>query len=107
MLRLAPSMAGPLAAIESVAPWWERSGTYEFELVGAGHGGLPLAVGSVKWRESQPFNDRDLAKLATARSVISHAEQASLLTVSPHGVAPGVSVDVALDAADLLAAWAA
>jgi hypothetical protein len=64
-------------------------------------------VGSVKWRESQPFDDRDLAKLATARAVISHAEQASLLAVSPHGVAPGLSVDAVLDAADLLAAWRA
>ena len=105
VLRLAPGMSGPSAAIESVDPWWERSGTHEFDLVGARHDGLPVAVGSVKWRESQPFNDRDLAKLAIARSIVAHAEQASLLAVSPHGVAPGVSVDVVLDAADLLAAW--
>ena len=57
--------------------------------------------------ESQPFGDRDLAKPATARAVISHAEQASLLAVSSHGVAPGLSVDAVLDAADLLAAWCA
>ena len=35
------------------------------------------------------------------------SKQASLLAVSPHGVAPGVSVDAVLDAADLLAAWRA
>ena len=34
-------------------------------------------------------------------------EQASLLAVSPQGVASGVNVDMALDAADLLAAWQA
>jgi AAA+ ATPase superfamily predicted ATPase len=107
VLRLAPSLAGQLAGIESVNAWWERTGTHEFDLIGTGHDGLPLAVGSVKWRENQPFNDRDLAKLAAARSVIPHAEQASLLTVSPHGVAPGVGVDLVLDAADLLAAWQA
>jgi uncharacterized protein len=105
VLRLAPRIAGSLAAIESVNPWWERSGTHEFDLVGAGHDGLPAAVGSIKWRESQQFNDRDLAKLATARSVIPHAERASLLAVSPNGAAPGVGVDMVLDAADLLAAW--
>jgi hypothetical protein len=67
----------------------------------------PMAVGSVKWGETSPFSDRDLAKLAAARSVIPHAERASLLAVSPHGVAAGVGVDMVLDAADLLAAWEA
>ncbi|MGH3298086.1 MAG: ATP-binding protein [Trebonia sp.] len=107
VLRLAPRMEGALAGIEAVNPWWERSGTHEFDLVGAGHDGLPLAAGSVKWRETSPFSDRDLAKLAAARSVIPHAERASLLAVAPHGVAPGVNVDLVLDAADLLAAWEA
>ncbi len=110
VLRLAPQMTGPanqLAGIESVNAWWERSGTHEFDLVGTGHDGLALAVGSVKWRESLPFSDRDLAKLAISRSVVPHAEQASLVAVSPHGVASGVSVDMTLDAADLLAAWQA
>jgi len=106
VLRLAPRMAaGPLAGIESVNAWWERTGTHEFDLVGAAHDGLPLAVGSVKWREASPFNERDLAKLANARSVVPHAERAGLVAVSPQGVAPGVSVDVALDAAELLSAW--
>lgn len=107
VLRLAPGMQGPLAAIESVNPWWERSGTHEFDLVGAGHDGLPVVAGSIKWRQNQPFNDRDLAKLATARSLIPHAERAGLIAVTLHGVTPGVSVDMVLDAADLLAAWQA
>jgi AAA+ ATPase superfamily predicted ATPase len=107
VLRLAPGMAAPLASIESVNPWWERSGTHEFDLVAAGHNGPPVAVGSVKWRETQPFTDRDLAKLAIARSVIPHAERAGLLAISPHGLAHGVSVDMVLNAADLLAAWQA
>jgi uncharacterized protein len=107
VLRLAPRVEGALAGIESVNPWWERSGTHEFDLVGAGHDRLPVAVGSVKWRETLPFSDRDLAKLASARSVVPHAERASLLAVSPRGVASGVSVDMVLDAADLLGAWQA
>jgi hypothetical protein len=85
--------------------WWERSGSDEFDLVGAGHDRLPLVAGSVKWRENQPFNDRDLAKLAAARSVIPHAERASLLAVAPHGAGPEVGVEMVLDADDLLGAW--
>ena len=108
VLRLAGSdSAGALAGIVSVNAWWERTGTHEFDLVGAGHDRLPLAVGSVKWRDASPFGERDLAKLASARSVVPHAERASLVAVSPQGVAPGVRVDMVLDAADLLAAWRA
>lgn len=99
--------AGALAGVESVNAWWERSGTHEFDLVGAGHDGLPLAVGSIKWRDTSPFGERDLTKLASARSVVPHAEGACLIAVSPQGVAPGVRVDMVLDAADLLAAWRA
>ena len=91
VLRLAPRLEGALAGIEAVNPWWERSGTHEFDLIGTGHDRLPVAVGSVKWRENLPFGDRDLAKLAAARSVVPHAERASLLAVSPQGVAPGVT----------------
>ena len=40
----------------------------------------------------------------TVRSIVPHAERASLIAVSPHGMAPGVSADMVLDAADLLAA---
>ena len=107
VLRLAPRLEGALAGIEAVNAWWERSGTHEFDVVGAGHDRLPLAVGSVKWRENQPFNDRDLAKLVAARSVVPHAERASLIAVSSRGVENGVSVDKVLDAADLLTAWQA
>jgi uncharacterized protein len=105
VLRLAPRMKAELAGIEAVNPWWERTGRCEFDLVGAGHNALPVAVGSVKWRENQPFSDRDLARLAVARSVVPHAERASLVAVSPQGAAPDAGADVVLDAADLLGAW--
>lgn len=104
LLRLAPHLA-PLRAIESVDAWWDRSGTNEWDAVGTGHDKLPVAVGSIKWRESQPFGQRDLSDLATARSVIPHAEQAKLLAITASGTAPEVAVDVTLDAADLLGAW--
>lgn len=104
LLRLAPGMA-PLQAIESVDAWWDRSGINEWDAVGTGHNKSPVAVGSIKWRDSQPFGDRDLAKLAEARSVIPHAERAALLAIAAHGTAPDVAVDLTLDATDLLAAW--
>ncbi len=108
VLRLAPEMsAGPLAGVESVNAWWERTGTHEFDLVCAGRDRLPAAVGSVKWRGTSPFNQHDLASLAMARSVVPHAERAGLVAVSPRGAAPGVDVDLVLDATDLLGAWRA
>lgn len=107
LLRLAPRLPEPLAGIGAVNAWWERSGSHEFDLVGTRHDGVPTAAGSVRWRDNQPFSDRDLAELAAARSVIPHAERASLIAVAPRGAAPGVSLDLVLDAADLLGAWPA
>lgn len=104
LLRLAPNVA-PLEAIESVDAWWDRTGINEWDAVGTNHAHLPVAVGSIKWRESQPFAACDLAKLAKARSVIPHAEQAALLAISAHGTIKGVAVDLTLDATDLLGAW--
>jgi uncharacterized protein len=106
LLRLAPRLA-PLQAIESVDAWWDRTGAYEWDAVGTGRDQLPVAIGSIKWRESQPFGDRDLAKLAMARSVVPHAERAVLLAITAYGTAPGVAVDLTLNPADLLGAWQA
>jgi hypothetical protein len=106
VLRLAPQVPA-LRSIESVDPWWDRSGIREWDAVGTGHDKLPVAVGSIKWRERQPFSERDLAELAVARSVVPHAERAALLAITTHGAAPDVGVDLTLDATDLLGAWQA
>lgn len=106
LLRLAPSIT-LLRDAESVDAWWDRSGSNEWDAVGTGHNTLPVVVGSIKWREKQPFGDRDMAQLAAARSIIPHAERAPLLAISAHGTAPDVGVDLALDATDLLGAWQA
>lgn len=104
VLRLAPHLTA-LQAVEAVDAWWDRTGTNEWDAVGTGRNGLPVAVGSIKWRGSQPFGERDLAKLAAARSVIPHAEQAALLAITAHGTAPDIAADLTLDATDLLGAW--
>jgi AAA+ ATPase superfamily predicted ATPase len=107
VLRLAPRLDAPLSAIESVSPWWDRTGAHEWDIVGSQLDRLPVVVGSIKWRDRKQFDAQDFATLAAARSVIPHAESAQLLAVSAHGTAPGVRVDGALDAADLLSAWSA
>ena len=91
-------------AIESVGGWWDRTSAHEYDVVGSGRDGVPVTVGSVKWRAQAPFDAHDLAELAAARSVLPKAGAARLLAVAPHGVAPGVEVDLALDAEQLIAA---
>lgn len=107
VLRLAPTLDQPFSDIESTDAWWDRTGIHEWDLVGSRRDGIPVAVGSIKWRSRKPFDNHDLTSLALARSVIPRAEQARLLAVSPNGIAPGVGVDLGLDADRLLSAWQA
>lgn len=107
VLRLAPRMGGLLAPVESVDAWWDRTGAREWDAVGTDHRGLPVVVGSIKWRENKPFDGHDLHELAAARSVIPHAEQAALVAIALGGIRPDTSADLVLTAADLLSAWQA
>jgi len=106
VLRLARSFGPPLDATESVEAWWDRKGLYEFDIVASARDSTPVAIGSIKWRTGSPFDARDLAELAAARSVIPYAGAARLVAVAPRGIAPGLRIDVALDATDLIGAWA-
>jgi AAA+ ATPase superfamily predicted ATPase len=107
LLRLAPRLDDPFSAIESVEAWWDRTGQNEWDLVGTQRKGVPLAVGSVKWRERKPFGEQDFKDLARARAVVPGAEAAKLVAVTAGAVAPGVSLDLVLKPADLLSAWSA
>ena len=107
VLRLAPQLPAPYASIESVGGWWDRTGAHEYDLLGIGATGAPVAIGSIKWRERSPFGPRDLAELADGRSVIPQAGAASLIAIAPQGTKPGLRVDLALNAEDLLGAWPA
>lgn len=106
MLRLAPRLPAPFAAIESVGGWWDRTGAHEYDLLGIGAAGAPVAIGSIKWR-GRSFSARDLAELADGRSVIPQAGAANLIAIAPQGTKPGLRVDLALNAEDLLGAWPA
>ena len=97
VLRLVPSLRPPFETIESVDAWWDRRGSHEYDLVGSGHHDEVVAVGSIKWGVRGRFDRRDLAEVAEARSIIPRAAASS--PSRPEGVAPGVEVDLVLDAA--------
>lgn len=106
VIRLAPTLPSPYDTIEAVGGWWDRTGRHEYDLVGLDRAAEAVLVGSIKWRERSSFTERDLAELATARSVIPRASGAGLLAVTPLGGAPRAHANLVLSANDLLAAWA-
>jgi hypothetical protein len=90
-----------------IGGYWTRSNDPEIDLVGANK--APVAqriafVGSIKWRELQPFDERDLAKLITHRSQLPGADQSTPL-VAVTRTAATVSSLPTLGPADLLTAW--
>ncbi|MGH7882380.1 MAG: hypothetical protein ACREN8_05680 [Candidatus Dormibacteraceae bacterium] len=68
--------------------YWTRNGQIEIDLVGADR--WPNArqislVGSIKWREREPLDDRDLAALLKHRAQLPGCENAALIGVSRSG----------------------
>ncbi len=102
--RISDQLPGKPAA---VGAYWTRTNDSEVDLVGADR--EPVAqriafVGSVKWRDGHPFDERDLAALIAHRSQVPGADDSTpLLAVARSGVA--VSSATALGPEDLLAAW--
>jgi AAA+ ATPase superfamily predicted ATPase len=92
---------------EVVGNYWTRANDPEVDLIGADR--EPVAqriafVGSIKWRESHPFDERDLAALIAARSRVPGAsEDTHLVAVARSGVS--AKSPVALGPDDLLTAW--
>lgn len=91
-----------------VGSFWTRNSDVEVDLVG-GAAALPPTpvsfVGSVTWRERQPFGSHDLTSLANARTRVPGAERARLVGVSRAGFSTD-GLDVALDPDDVVQAWA-
>jgi hypothetical protein len=87
--------------------YWTRDGRVEVDLIGGREQIRSDAidfVGSIKWRESQPFDRRDLAALAAARVQVPGAdEETRLIGVSRTGFATS-ELDVELGPADLILA---
>lgn len=96
-----------LGAGTHVGHYWTRDNSVEVDLVVADRAAAPAtptAVGSVKWRDSGPFNARDLADLHAARAQVPGAGSAATVAVGRAGVDVR-DVDLALTPEDLLAAW--
>ncbi|MFC4493882.1 ATP-binding protein [Streptomyces ovatisporus] len=93
---------------DAVGGYWTRSNDPEIDIVGADR--APIAkkitvVGSVKWLENRPFDNRDLARLVKHRSQLpGAAETTPMIAVARSGcTAEGVRH---LTPAELLSAWA-
>lgn len=108
-LSLYASSAERFADARYVGAYWNRVGTVQVDLVGGDR--RPVAkrigfVGSVKWRESQPFGRADGLALAAARSDIPGASEDTLLVgVSAQGFDGDALLDERLSPEDLIAAW--
>jgi uncharacterized protein len=82
----------------------------EVDLVGAEEKVRPKRVafvGSIKWRERNPFDGRDLGRIAAQLDEIPGTDEDTVLVgVSREGFdEQGRGVDVALAPEDLLKAW--
>jgi AAA+ ATPase superfamily predicted ATPase len=92
---------------QAVGGYWTRSNDPEIDLVGADR--EPVAqrisfVGSIKWLENRPFDERDLAELIAHRAKMPGADESTpLLAVARSGVA--VQSPTAIGPEDLLEAW--
>jgi AAA+ ATPase superfamily predicted ATPase len=90
-----------------IGGYWTRSNDPEIDIVIADRGPVAkkiLAVGSIKWLETQPFDNNDLARLHVHRSQLPGAtDQTSLIVVSRSGTkVKGLTV---LGPQDLYDAW--
>lgn len=92
---------------QAIGGYWTRANDPEIDLVGADR--EPVAkrisfVGSIKWRDRHPFDERDLAELVAHRSRMPGADESTpLLAVARSPVAVGSPMALGPD--DLLAAW--
>lgn len=91
----------------AIGGYWTRTNDPEIDIVGADRS--PIAkkitlVGSIKWLENKPFNNRDLAQLLTHRSQLPGADDTTpLLAVTRSGCTADVPT---LTPEDLHDAWA-
>ncbi|MGH3832843.1 MAG: ATP-binding protein [Pseudonocardiaceae bacterium] len=96
-----------LAGTSVIGGYWTRSGSAEVDLVGVDQwpGATRVSmVGSVKWRERSPFDQRDLSDLAAYRAGVPGGHDATLIAVSRSGcTAQGLAA--VYDPEDLVSAW--
>jgi uncharacterized protein len=74
-----------LSAAAQVGRWWRRDGQTEVDIVIGDR--LPtakslLAIGSIKWRQTEPFGTNDLRELSQSAAQLPGAEGVELVAVS-------------------------
>ena len=82
-----------------IGSYWTRDNAVEVDLVGTSRrdGGRVGLVGSVKWRDTRPFDAADASALATAvERVPGAASGTTTVAVSRTGFTDGLAVDVQL-----------
>jgi uncharacterized protein len=102
-----PDLSERLGGARHVGAWWRRDHAIEVDLVGgdAPEPGKIGFLGSVKWREREPFTAGELSRLAEHRAQVPGAEAAKLVAVSRSGFEDGVDADATFGPEQLLGAW--
>jgi uncharacterized protein len=96
-----------LADISVIGGYWTRSGSAEVDLVGVDQwpGATRVSmIGSIKWRDCGPFDQRDLLDLAAHRVEVPGGHDAMLIAVSRSGCTAH-DLTAAYSPEDLVSAW--
>jgi uncharacterized protein len=104
LARLLPDRSLPSAAV--VGSYWTRANDVEIDIVGADRAPIAerlLFLGSIKWLEKAPFDDRDLAALHKHRAAVTD-DPVPLIAVSRNRVT-ATGLTASYGPAELLEAW--
>jgi hypothetical protein len=93
---------------EAVGSWWPRSNNPHVDIVVADH--APVArtiacVGSITWRESAPFTDRDRNALARDAVAVPGATHDTPLVAVARTSVEATGLAYSWTADDLVGAW--
>lgn len=92
-----------------VSGYWTRDNQIEVDLVGAREDRDPkraTLVGSIKWRDNEPFDRHDTKTLQDHRNHVPRADSDTLLVgVSRQGFDDNLGLDVQFGADDIVGAW--
>lgn len=102
-----PALRHDLGGARHTGSWWRRDHSVEVDLVGGDRPDPERLgfVGSVKWREDEPFTAADLRELVRHRALVPGAESAKLVAVSRTAFEGGLPADATFGPNELFAAW--
>lgn len=107
LMRVLPDERFPQT--EVVGGWWNRQNNPEIDLVGADREPVARSIqflGSIKWLENQPFDQRDYGTLLRDMLAVPGTNTETPLTaVSRSGITDGLPLAASWGPEDLLDAW--